>query len=387
MAGKKAVHFGGGNIGRGFVGLFESEAGYEVVFCDVVDDLIKQMQSTPSYTVSEVSDKGEKTKTVKGYRAVNSRTSEDQAVDEVATADLVTCAVGVNILKFIAPVIAKGIAKRSADKQPLAVIACENAVGNTDILKGHIIEKLPKDLAAGLDKLVRFANCAVDRIVPAQPAGSGLNVRIETFHEWCVEEKPFAGMAKPDISAIHYVSDLQPYIERKLFSVNTAHASAAYLANLQGIKYIHEAMAKPAIKAHVQKVLGETAPLIVAKYGIDAGEQKKYADDIIERISNPELHDDTSRVGRDPLRKLGPRDRLIAPAMQCLERGLSIDALLVSIDAAFRFVNIEGDEPSAKLAKIIAENEPAEVVKQVTQVPESHALFPKLVAIVEKVKA
>ena len=49
-----AVHFGAGNIGRGFVGLLLHRAGYQVVFADVVDPLIDALNTTPSYQVKEV---------------------------------------------------------------------------------------------------------------------------------------------------------------------------------------------------------------------------------------------------------------------------------------------------------------------------------------------
>jgi mannitol-1-phosphate/altronate dehydrogenase len=45
-----AVHFGAGNIGRGFVGLILHRAGYQVVFADVVDALNR----TPTYRVKAV---------------------------------------------------------------------------------------------------------------------------------------------------------------------------------------------------------------------------------------------------------------------------------------------------------------------------------------------
>jgi mannitol-1-phosphate 5-dehydrogenase len=45
-----AVHFGAGNIGRGFVGLLLHRAGYQLVFTDVIDDLINTLNTTPSRT-------------------------------------------------------------------------------------------------------------------------------------------------------------------------------------------------------------------------------------------------------------------------------------------------------------------------------------------------
>ncbi|KMU80513.1 hypothetical protein CISG_02364 [Coccidioides immitis RMSCC 3703] len=99
--GKKAVHFGGGNIGRGFVGEFLHESDYEVVFVDVMDSIIDALQGASSYKVTEVSNEGEHTKTVTNYRAINSKHNLDQVISEISTADVVTCAVGPNILKFM----------------------------------------------------------------------------------------------------------------------------------------------------------------------------------------------------------------------------------------------------------------------------------------------
>ena len=69
---KIAVHFGAGNIGRGFVAQFLHESGYEVVFADVSDELIGALQTQPSYRVHEVGE-GAQDHVVDGYRAINSR--------------------------------------------------------------------------------------------------------------------------------------------------------------------------------------------------------------------------------------------------------------------------------------------------------------------------
>jgi len=49
----KAVHFGAGNIGRGFVGLLLHEGGYELVFSDVAAPLVDAINGVSEYTVQD----------------------------------------------------------------------------------------------------------------------------------------------------------------------------------------------------------------------------------------------------------------------------------------------------------------------------------------------
>lgn len=383
--GKKAIQFGGGNIGRGFVAEFLHESGYEVVFVDVMDSIIDALNNNKSYQVTEVSESGETTKTIDNYRAINSKKDEAAVVKEIATADVVTCAVGPKILKFIAPLIAKGIDARTLSK-PVAVIACENAIGATDTLHGFIRDNTDPQRLSTLYSRAQFANSAIDRIVPNQPPDAGLNVRIEKFYEWAVEKTPFGDVGHPDISGIHWVDNLQPYIERKLFTVNTGHATAAYYGYNSGKKTIHDALSDPRIRRVIHDVLDETAHLIVEKHKIPPQEQKNYVETIINRISNPYLEDTVDRVGRAPLRKLSRQERFIGPASQLAERGEKFDALLGDVEMALRFQNVPGDDESFELAKILKQKSAPEATSQLTGLEKSHPLYPYVLRVVEKVQ-
>lgn len=368
---------------------FLHKSGYEVVFVDVMDKLIEQLQKTKSYTVTEVSDEGEATFTIDNYRAINSKTNESEVVEEIATADLVTCAVGPNILKFIAAPIAKGIDARKGDRNPLAVIACENMIGATDKLQSFIEEKLSTTSKSDLKDRARFANSAIDRIVPQQAADAGLNVRIEKFYEWCVHEKPFADAkgGHPEIQGVHFVDDLTPFIERKLFTVNTGHATAAYYGHAKRKQSIHEAMEDPEIRHAVEEALEETSHLIVNKHGITESDQKDYVNSIIRRISNPALEDYVDRVGRAPMRKLSRNERFVGPAAELAEQGDDVDGLLHAIEMTLRFQDVEGDEESKQLAEILQSSSSKDATLKITGLEESHKLFPQVEKLVAKVQA
>ncbi|TEY31800.1 hypothetical protein BOTCAL_0777g00020 [Botryotinia calthae] len=386
--GLKAVHFGAGNIGRGFVAEFLHKSGYEVVFCDVMDSIITKLQTTPSYKVIQVGAEGTSEDTITNYRAINSKTHEADVIEEIRTADVVTCSVGPNILKFIAPVIAKGIDGRANDATPIAVIACENAIGATDTLAKHIKgDHTPEDRLEDHHERARYANSAIDRIVPAQDPDAGLDVKLEKFYEWVVDRSPFHDHEPPAIKGIKWVDNLIPYIERKLFTVNTGHAAAAYHGYYHQKTTVYDALQDPKILKEVHMALEETSRLIVGKHGIEVQEQKDYVDKIITRIGNPHLEDAVERVGRAPLRKLSRKERFIAPAAELAEEGKEFGALLDAAEMAFRFQNVEGDEESKELAKIMSENSPEQVVEKVCGLQSDHPLFPHVVAVVMRVQA
>jgi mannitol-1-phosphate 5-dehydrogenase len=374
--------------GRGFVACFLHESDYEVIFADVVEPLVNSINENPTYKVIEVGIEGVNEKTIRNYRAINSKTDEARLIDEIATADVITCSVGPNILKFIAPPIAKGIDKRPANLPPLAVIACENAIGATDTLASFIKDEknTPANRLESHSQRARYANSAIDRIVPAQDADAGLDVKLEKFYEWVVDKTPFAGTEIPSINGIHWVDNLEPFIERKLYTVNTGHATAAYLGYSRHHATVNEALQDPYIFGQVHKALEETSELIISKHGIPREEQKAYAEKIIKRISNPHLADAVERVGRAPLRKLSRKERFIGPASQLAEKGKDVSALLSAAEQAFRFQNIEGDDESKELAKIVSENKPFEIVRKVCGIEESHPLFSPLVDVVKRVK-
>ena len=371
-----AVHFGAGNIGRGFIGLALHEAGHRVIFVDVSDDLINKIQTADSYMVRETGT-NPVVHTVTNFDGINSAKDPDAVVAAIVSADIVTTAVGPRILPFVAPLIASGLKQKTAAK-PLAVMACENAIGATDTLREEVSKTASKDDLAK----ARFANTAVDRIIPLQGASDGLDVVVESFSEWAIESAPFEG-EPPVIPGAHFVDDLSPYIERKLFTVNTAHASLAYLGTQKGLKTISEALGKPEIRAIVDGVLSETGEILIARHSFPKQVQDDYIRVTLERFQNPDLDDLLERVGRGPLRKLSRHERLIGPAAFRAEKGLASPNLMTVVRDALRF-DVPADEESVKLQEMRKALTPVEFADSVCGIEAGHPLFEELLPAIEQ---
>ena len=108
---KKAVMYGAGNIGRGFIGKTFSESGYEVCFVDVVETVVSRLNEDKCYPVRIVSNDGQREEIVHNVLAVNGLDLESVA-QEIAAADIMATAVGVNVLPAIVKPLCAGLKKR-----------------------------------------------------------------------------------------------------------------------------------------------------------------------------------------------------------------------------------------------------------------------------------
>lgn len=378
---KKAVHFGAGNIGRGFIGEILFENGFEIAFVDVNDTIIDALNARGSYEI-EIAEEGQRHISVSGVRGINNAKNPEAVVAAIAEADLVTTAIGPNILPFIAGLVAQGIEARQAagNQEPLDILACENMIGGSQFLYEEVKKHLSEAGLAFSTEHIGFPNAAVDRIVPAQSHEDPLFVVVEPFNEWVVETR---GMKNTSLvlEKVHYEAELEPFIERKLFSVNSGHATSAYTGAYYGAKTILEALQNITVKDKVEGVLAEIRSLLIAKWGFDEQALVDYHKVIISRFENPFIVDDVARVARTPIRKLGFDERFIRPIRELKELGLSYHHLLQTVAYVFAYRD-EADEQSCQLQSLLATQALAEVVKEVTGLADQE-LIAEIVSVVD----
>ncbi|QCR34366.1 mannitol-1-phosphate 5-dehydrogenase [Lysinibacillus sp. SGAir0095] len=372
----KAVHFGAGNIGRGFIGLILTKSGYDVCFVTRSQTKIQQLNLRKEYPVCIANETKERI-TVRHVEAVS---TEDtlSIVKKIVHAEIITTALGVTNLPKIAECIALGIKARiiKNNKNPLHIIACENTNGASSILKKFVFSYLSKSMQEQASKIVTFPNTVIDRIVPAQHHKDPLEVTVEPYFEWVIESSQLPEKL-PTIQEVQFVDSLDAYIERKLFTVNTAHCCAAYYGYLKGYSTIQEVMMDPKLSLDVQKVMNETGEMLIEKYDLDEQEHKRYIRKILHRFANPHLTDKIVRVGRSPLRKLSINDRLVKPTVQAYELGMEISNLTKAIAAALHF-NYNKDPEAVKLNEELVKHDIHLVISKYLGIPKTHPIHDKI---------
>lgn len=351
------VVFGGGNIGRGFIGQLFLQADYDVVFIDAAEFLVNELNRVRFYTLQLVSNEQEQ-KLQLGPVSACLITDTEQVNSIVARADIMATAVGVPILPHIAGTLAGGLRARedAGNTDTLDILVCENKLGAGDYLKSLLLEADP-NLDKMLSSKIGFVETSIGRMVPVlseqDRKQDPLLIRSEPYSELPVDAAGFRGNL-PAVSSLKPFQPFHFYHERKLFIHNMGHAVTAYLGWLAGAATIAEAIAMPRLRSLVEEIMRQSGRALAVKYQVDYTQLEDHIQDLLSRFSNQKLGDTVVRVGRDPLRKLDADDRLSGALRLIIENEEEPYQLTNAIAAAMLFAP-DGDPTAPALQKMLEE--------------------------------
>lgn len=340
---REAVIFGAGNIGRGFIGQLYSESGYRVTFVDVDQPLLDTINQRGKYTIRLVTNERTEEVSVGPARAVHANNA-DEVADIVSRAEIGATAVGANVLKFVAPNLARGIQRRaeSGNTDPLHLIICENLKGAAAIVRGMVKDLLPAEQHDFMQAHVGFVDTVIARMVPPPTpdmrAQDPALIVVEPYKELPVDRNGFIS-EPPAIVGMTPYAPFSFFTERKLYVHNAGHAVLAYLGYLGGYEYGYDALADENIYFQVRGAMEESALALYRKYHPPKGALMENINDLLHRFENKVLGDTILRLGRDPIRKLGRTDRLIGAALNALAEGVTPTHLVTGIAAALKFIH------------------------------------------------
>jgi len=346
----KLVLFGAGKIGRSFIAQLFSRGGYEVVFIDVFQPVIDELNVRHNYNVV-IKGNPETVVNIKNVRAVYAGDAA-QVTREIVNARIVAVSVGLNGLKSIIPLIANGLIRRYElpGALPLDIIIAENLRNAAEFVNEELIKSLPEGYP--INDRVGLIETSIGKMVPIMLKKDMdediLQVFSEPYNTLILDKKGFKNPI-PVIDGLAPKENMKAWVDRKLFIHNLGHATAVYLGYLlhpQAV-FLYEVLSDIELKDKVRNTMLQAANILLKKYPgeftLDA--LTEHIDDLLKRFQNKALGDTLFRVGCDLQRKLSAEDRLAGAIHLASGLHLPYDLILNALVAGchFRATNEAGN--------------------------------------------
>ena len=315
----KIVIIGAGKTGRGFLArLLQKQSLY---FVDKNASLIEMLNSSKQIPIQFWGgDHLAVSVAVSGAYTWETVTS-----DVFADADVILVSVGGSNLADVGQMLKKYITK---DQR---IIVCENASAPA--------KKLGQ--AIGIDGL-KIAESTVFCTTNDKEAGS-----VAINSEWY----PYLQFDGTVFEDLHWVPEgLKPvdnfggFLDRKLFTYNSASCIIAYLGALKGYTVYSDAANDPQILEMLDRNYENINLCICKEYGYDEQDQKEFALLSRKKFTNRTLVDTVARNAREPQRKLGPAERIVCPLLLLQKYGQDSSVLEKTLAAALLYTPQEETE-------------------------------------------
>ncbi len=362
-----AVIFGAGKIARGFIAHLFTLAGYDLIFIEKSRALASQLRERGSYSI-EVLDAPDKSAIIRGFKVLDSDDIPAIA-SAVADAAIVFVSIGGGNLPQIAPTLAASIQHlrdASPDKN-LNIILCENYHQPAKWLRTLIEEHLSEAdrgwfrAHAGIAEALVLRSCIepTDQMRQQDP----LSLKVQNAWHLPVDADALLGPL-PKIPGLDLQPNFQGRLTQKLFTYNAINAVVCYVGHLRGFTVLSDAASHPEIAQLAAKAGAEASEALIRRFGFDPQDQRKFAEAALAKYQKKEIVDPIERNARDPIRKLGPHDRLVGPATLALETGVRPEALATAIAAALRY-HCSKDPAAVRLQEIITRQGVSAALQQI----------------------
>jgi mannitol-1-phosphate 5-dehydrogenase len=346
--------FGAGCIGRGLLGELAANAGWRIVFVESNGETAARLVEAKGYLVKLVGRCPSVTQ-VTDYTVLTPHPAE-HTVRAVQSCAMAATAVGGEHLPEVAELIAPALSARRA---PLNILVCENWPHADQVLSDTLSDRgVPTD---------RFScvPCSVERMVRSDPAS--LDLCAESCESVYVDVSHWKG-AKPGIAGLNECEDVAPFYARKLFTNNSGHSVLAYEGFLAGHELLCEAMRDDGIQARLRALLTPATEMLCREYAMERKELAVHVECLIRhRFANSGLADRVERVARQPLRKLGPSERLVGLLRLLQRHKLPLQPICRTIAAALHYDHPD-DTECARMKQIISKGGPGQVLSEICDI-------------------
>jgi mannitol-1-phosphate 5-dehydrogenase len=329
---KSILIIGAGKIGRSFIGQLFGQSGYHVVFADIDQEIVAELNRRKSYPVVIKGIK-EETILVQNVRAV-SVIDRESFYKEIAKASIMAVSVGKNALEKVLPLIAEGIKLRQilTPGNPVDIIIAENMRSSGDFMFNYLKELLPADFP--LNEMAGLIETSIGKMVPlmsnADKEKDLLMVYAEPYNTLILDKKAFKGPI-PAVKGLSLKENIKAWVDRKAFIHNLGHATAAYLSYFYHpeLKYLYEGLGKDNVLFTTRKTMLQAAKILHFYYPDDysLADLEEHINDLLSRFRNRELRDTVFRVGQDLMRKLDIDDRFGGIIQMARVRGLEYQCI------------------------------------------------------------
>lgn len=322
---KLAVHFGAGNIGRGFIAPVLFENDYKVIFVDINKELINLINSEKSYRVTSINANSSDINIVSNITAID-LANTDELKTALLSADLISTSVGA---KFVKGIYQK-VAEIDNDRNQIFV-AFENMY-RASSTSSNKVEKLNSNL--------EVIDAVVDKIVPPQITDS-LSVTVEKYGSIILDEDS-EGRPLKKSEVVNYKNyDNEFY--KKLWLLNGLHLQLAYFAKSKNINFIHEILENDVGVSFAKRTVSQlsTAFNLYTNQDLD---HENFNNIIIERFSLSLIKDEVNRICRNPEIKFSKDERFEYPLRKLIENNNDVSSFKEILNIIFdnSFLDIEG---------------------------------------------